>query len=201
MLLKGAVARGRQPLAIWGALWLPVREMNAFSYLLPRFDGAILSQEWKQALWGQVCHGSATSTHAGRAAMMRAGPPSVRGSARMIASFARDVEQRAGDQPENGGEVAQAPDGRGPQDGAKGTTLDDPDRGGGGDRCRFAAANAAAAGRLPPCAAAIHPAPDAFIAASVPAAPSHRGATGSSPMANTFHGCLTWEATSRSGRS
>ncbi len=60
---------------------------------------------------GQVRHGSATTTHAVRAAIMRAGPPSVRGSARMIASFARDVEQRAGDQPQDSLEVAQAPDG------------------------------------------------------------------------------------------
>ena len=95
---------------------------------------------------GQVRHGSATTTHAVRAAIMRAGPPSVRGPARMIAIFARDVELRAGDQSQDSLEVAQAPDGRGSQDRAKRAALGDPDRDRGGNHRRFQAAHAAAAG-------------------------------------------------------
>lgn len=72
---------------------------------------------------GQVRHGSATTTHAARAAMMRAGPPLVGGSARMIASFARNAEPGAWDQPKDGGEVAQAPDGRGSQDWTEGAAF------------------------------------------------------------------------------
>ncbi len=45
----------------------------------------------------------------------------------MIASFARDVEQSAGDQPQDSLEVAQAPDGCGSQDGTERAPLDDPD--------------------------------------------------------------------------
>jgi hypothetical protein len=62
---------------------------------------------------GQVRHGSAMTKHAVRAAIMRAGPPLVRGTARMIASFARDAEPGVGHQPGDGSEVAQATDGRG----------------------------------------------------------------------------------------
>jgi hypothetical protein len=34
------------------------------SCLIPWFDGEIFSQEWKEALWGQVRHESATTTFA-----------------------------------------------------------------------------------------------------------------------------------------
>jgi hypothetical protein len=65
---------------------------------------------------GQVRHGSATTTHAVRAAIMRACPPLVRGPARMIASFDRVTEPGVGHQPQDSGEVAQASDGRGSED-------------------------------------------------------------------------------------
>ena len=38
--------------------------------MIPRFDGAILSQEWKEAQWERF-NGSATTTHAVRAAIQR----------------------------------------------------------------------------------------------------------------------------------
>ena len=83
---------------------------------------------------GQVCHGSATTTHGVLAAIQT------------IASFARDAEPGTGDQPQDGGEVAQAGDGRGPEDGTEGTTLDGPDRGRGSDDRRVPPPYAVAAG-------------------------------------------------------
>lgn len=44
---------------------------------------------------GQTRHGSATTTHDVRAAIVRVAPPLVRGAARMIASFARTAEPGA----------------------------------------------------------------------------------------------------------
>ena len=77
---------------------------------------------------GQVRHGSATTTHAVRAALMRACPPLVRGLARMIASFARAAEPGTGHQPQDGGEVAQAGNCRGHEDRTVGTAVHRPDR-------------------------------------------------------------------------
>ena len=68
---------------------------------------------------GQIRHGSATTTQAVRAAIVRAGPPSVRGRARMIASFARAAEQGAGYQSQDRRKVAQAGDGGGLEDRAR----------------------------------------------------------------------------------
>jgi 2,4-dienoyl-CoA reductase-like NADH-dependent reductase (Old Yellow Enzyme family) len=39
--------------------------------LIPRFDGAILFRDWKEALWDKFIMGSATTTHAVRAAIQR----------------------------------------------------------------------------------------------------------------------------------
>ena len=59
------------------------------------------------------------------------------------------------------------------KDGPERAALDGSDRGRrSGDR-RIPASYAAAAGRFPPCPAAVHPAPDALGAAPVPAAMSH----------------------------
>ena len=96
---------------------------------------------------GQIRHGSATTTHAVRAAIMRACPPLVRGLARMIASFARAAKPGAGDHPEDGGEVAQARDGRRSQDRAEKASIYDPCRGRGGSGRRISASCAAPPGR------------------------------------------------------
>jgi len=66
-----------------------------------------------------------------------------------IASFAHGAEPGAWDQPEDGGEVAQAGDGRGSKDRAEGPSLHDlePSRGGRGRR--IPASHVATAGRLP----------------------------------------------------
>lgn len=127
---------------------------------------------------GQVRHGSATTTHAARAAIMRASPPLVRGMARMIASFARATEPGARHQPQDGGEVVQARDGRGPQDRAEGTAVNCADRGGRGGGCCVPSPDALAAGRLSLCPAAIYPAPDPVGVAPVPAASRHLASSG-----------------------
>ena len=69
---------------------------------------------------GQVCHGSATTTHAVRAAIQR--------SQASFAQLSRELGQ-----PQDGGKVAQARDGRGHEDRADGTAVDGADRGRGGD--------------------------------------------------------------------
>ncbi len=122
---------------------------------------------------GQVRHGSATTTYAVRAAIMRAGPPPVRGQARMIASFARAAEPRARHQPQDRREVAQARDGRGHEDRAEGTAVNGADRGGRIGGGGVPSPYAVAAGRLSLCTAALNPALDAFSAAPVSAAMSH----------------------------
>ncbi|TGD63667.1 hypothetical protein EYC08_13025 [Tabrizicola sp. WMC-M-20] len=48
---------------------------------------------------GQGRHGSATTTHTVRPAIIRAGPPLVRGPACMIASFARAAARRSSSPP------------------------------------------------------------------------------------------------------
>ena len=37
--------------------------------MIPEFDGALFSREWREALWSQVLHGSATTTEAVRRAI------------------------------------------------------------------------------------------------------------------------------------
>jgi hypothetical protein len=90
-----------------------------------------------------------------------------------IASFARATEPGAWHQPQDRSEVAQTCDSRILQDWAEGTTINGPDRSRGGDHRRIQTAYIVAAGRLPLCSAAVHPAFDAFGAASVPSAAWH----------------------------
>jgi hypothetical protein len=78
---------------------------------------------------GQVRHGSATTTRAVRAAIMGASPPLGRGMARMIAGFARASEPGARHQSQDGGEVAEAGDGRGHEDRPDGTAVHRADGG------------------------------------------------------------------------
>ena len=113
----------------------------------------------------------ATTTHAVRAAIQRSqveGPPAIGSRAGLRA---RGAEQGVRDQPQDGREVAQAGDGRGPEDWAEGTALIRADRGRRGDGGGVPAAHALASGRLPLCPAADHPAPDALVAAPLSSAP------------------------------
>ena len=83
--------------------------------LIPRFDGAIHSLEWKEALWDKFVTGAPRTVT--RQAISEGNLP--RGHARSpssntaIASFDRGVEQRARYQSEDGREVAEAADCRG----------------------------------------------------------------------------------------
>ncbi len=88
-------------------------------------------------------------------------------------SFARDAKPGAGDQPEDGREMAQEGDGRGPEDRAEGPSFDNPVRGGGGNGCGVPAPHAAATRRLPLCIAILDPAPEVVSAAPMPAAARH----------------------------
>jgi transposase InsO family protein len=58
-------------------------------------------------------------------------------SSTAIASFTRDAEPGTGDQPQDGGEVAKAGNGRRSEDWAEGPSLYDPDRSRGGDVVAF----------------------------------------------------------------
>ncbi|PYF06288.1 hypothetical protein C8J30_1302 [Rhodobacter viridis] len=119
--------------------------------------------------------------HAVRAAIMRACPPSVQGLARMIASFARAAEPGARHQSEDGGEVAQARDGRGHEDRADGTAVHRADRGRRGDGCHIPAAHIAATGRLAPAGCRRRQAQ----AAEVQALPHRPSPADLEPMATT----------------
>ena len=90
-----------------------------------------------------------------------------------IASFALDAEQGPGDQPQDGGEVAQAPDFGGFKDGADDAALHGPDRSRRGSGRRIPAIDSAAARRLPLRVAALDPSPNTVGAASVPPAAPH----------------------------
>ena len=96
----------------------------------------------------------------------------------MIAIFALGAEPGAWDQPEDGGEVAQAGDGRGSKDRAEGPSLHDFDRSRGGSGRRVPASHVATAGRLPLRIAAVDPASDTVSAAPLPATPWHLPSAG-----------------------
>jgi hypothetical protein len=86
---------------------------------------------------GQVRHGSATATHAVRAAPQRSqveGPPTIGSRAGLRA---RAVEPGTGHQPKDSCELAQARDGRGHEDRPDGTALCGADQGRGGDGRRL----------------------------------------------------------------
>lgn len=92
--------------------------------LIPRFDGAILSKEWNEALW----HKFVTGAHAVRTAIQGSQvevPLAIGSSAGLRA---RAAEQGIGHQPQDCGKVAEAGDGRGYDDRADGTALDGFDR-------------------------------------------------------------------------
>jgi hypothetical protein len=107
---------------------------------------------------GQVRHGSATTTHAVRAAIQRSQVEGLPAISPRAGLRARAAEPGAGHQPQDGCEVAQARDGRGYEDRADGTALDCADRGRGGDGRGILAAHTPAAGRLSLCPATLDPA-------------------------------------------
>ena len=139
----------------------------------PRLDGAILSQEWKEATWDRSVTGAPRSSH---------GAPPVREPWRGFAVKAANQRSQAslpalseepGINPKTVAKRRKRATVEDLKDGPERSALDGSDRGRrSGDR-RIPASYAAAAGRLPPCPAAVHPAPDALGAAPVPAAMSH----------------------------
>ena len=110
-----------------------------------RFNGAILSLEWKEAIWDRHVTGAPR--------------PRTRSeqqySDRKCSLTA--LSREFGINPKNGGEMAEAGDGRGPEDLAEGPSFHDPDRSRRGGGHRIPAAHIAAAGRLPLCATAVDP--------------------------------------------
>jgi len=122
---------------------------------------------------GQVRHGSAPIEP-----WCATGPRTMAGVRRQsctatIASFASGAERGTRHRSEDGCQWRKRATVEDLKDGPERSALDGSDRGRrSGDR-RIPASYAAAAGRLPPCPAAVHPAPDALGAAPVPAAMSH----------------------------
>lgn len=133
--------------------------------LVPRFDGAILSKEWTEALWDKFVTEATRSSQQGATGSSPLARARRQSSSTAIASFARAAEPGTGHQPQDGGKVAQARDGRGYEDRADGTKLDGFDWVRGGDGCRVPAPHAPAAGRLCLCPAVVDPAPDTVSAA------------------------------------
>lgn len=125
--------------------------------LIPRFDGAILSWEWKGA------YGTSSSRE-------RHDHARCQSSNTAIAGFARATEPGTRHQPQDGGEVAEKGDSRRYKDRADGTSVHRADAGRSSDGRRVPPPHALAAGRLPLCPATVDPAPDTVGAASVPAA-------------------------------
>jgi len=103
--------------------------------LIAWFDGAILSPEWKDALW--TCHGSATTTHAVRAAIQR--------SRASLSQLSKEL----GINPKTVAKWRKRATVEDLKTGPKGTTINGPDRSRGGDHPVFDAFGAAS---VPPAA-------------------------------------------------
>ena len=110
---------------------------------------------------GQVRHGSATTTHAVRAAIQR--------SRASLSQLSKEL----GINPKTVAKWRKRATVEDLKTGPKGTTINGPDRSRGGDHRRIQTAYIVAAGRLSLCSAAVHPVFDAFGAASVPPAAWH----------------------------
>ena len=111
---------------------------------------------------GQVLHGSATTTEAVRRAIQHS------------QESLRALAKRYGINPKTVAKWKKRSLGRRPADRPQGAALDGAVDRGGGDHRRLPAAHAVAARRLPLRASADDPAPDALIAAPLPAAPRHQ---------------------------
>jgi len=100
--------------------------------LISWFHGAMLSQEWKEAFWDPFVTRAPRSSERGTFGSSPLTRARFQNSNTAIASFARAVEPGAGDQPQDGSEMAQAGDGRGQEDRAEGPAVDRLDRSGTG---------------------------------------------------------------------
>jgi hypothetical protein len=100
--------------------------------LIPWIDGAILSQEWKEATWDRFVTGAPRSSQRGATGSSPLARARRQSSNTAIASFARAAEPGARHQSQDGREVAQALVSRGPEDRAEGAAVHRADRGRGG---------------------------------------------------------------------
>jgi hypothetical protein len=80
--------------------------------LIPRFDGVILSQEWKEALWDKFVTREPRSSQRGAIGLSPLAMARLQSSNTVIASIAGAAKSGAWHQPQDGSEVAQAGDGR-----------------------------------------------------------------------------------------
>ena len=161
----------------------PVESMPIFRGMRTRFDGAILSREWKEALWDKFvtaaprsrcptgeCLHSPRGAHAVRAAIQR--------SQASLSQLSREL----GINPMTVARWRKRADGAA-LDGSDGSRRS-------GNR-RVPAPNAPSAGRLPLCPAAVYPAFDTVSPASLPAttSASMRG-EGDAPHRPSFEPCI-----------
>jgi hypothetical protein len=138
-MMEGLASEGTEQKAIMiDATHLKAHRMaSSLQCLIPRFDGAILSQEWREVLWDKLVTGAPRSSQRGATSsspLARARRQSTNTSIPWLvivclqtlkrASFALAVEPRTRHQPENGGEVAEARDGRGYEGLTDGTAPD-----------------------------------------------------------------------------
>ena len=111
---------------------------------------------------GQILHGSATTTHAVRAAIQRS------------KASIQELSERYGMNPKTVDEVAEARLRRGCADGAEGSALDGAVAEEEAARRRLPQAHAVAARRLPLCPPGHHPASDPFCPCTAVPAPRHQ---------------------------
>jgi hypothetical protein len=82
--------------------------------LIPLFDGAILSQEWREALWDKfVAEAPCTADRQWFAQRTMRGDARRQSCNTAIASFTGGAEPGSGYQPEDGCQVAETADSRG----------------------------------------------------------------------------------------
>ena len=128
-------------------------------WLIPRFDGAILSKEWKEELWDKFVMGAPRTSYPAVVCTAQA----MRGRARhqsgntAIASFARATEPGTGHQRQDCRKVAEASDGRGYEDRTNATAVDGFNRSRGSDNRRVPTPHAPSAGRRCTCLYALQP--------------------------------------------
>ncbi|MFT7106905.1 MAG: hypothetical protein ACJAVT_001427 [Yoonia sp.] len=115
--------------------------------MIPWFDGAIVSQEWKEALWDKFVTAAPRTADRQWFAQQTLGGDARRQSCNTaIANFDLAAEQGVGHQSQDCLEVAQACDGGGFEDRAEGAALNSSHRSGGGNDRRIPAAHAPATG-------------------------------------------------------
>lgn len=114
---------------------------------------------------GQFRHGSATTTHAVRAAILRSQVEELHGIGSRAGLRAREDEPGTGNQPQDGREVAHAGDGQGYEYWTSGAPTHRQDRCRVTDCRRVPAAHPVAAGRLALCPKVINTTPDPLSAA------------------------------------